>query len=789
MAYALAASYAGEALLSGFSWFDGRDPSHGFVRYQSRRNAEAKGLYSVDEITGVVRLGVDRTNVLSLRGGRPSIRLEIWTYGPKWPFGGEVDIIEGANDQYRNVLSAHTAPGCTVSKTLRSMSAGSRRSTNCDVAADNVGCGYDAPANDTSSYGDAFNAARGGVYAMEWDAEYIKIWHFARGRIPGDIRRKRPDPNGWGLPDAIFGGRGCDVDRYFKDMRLVININFCGDWGNAIWGKTDGCGKYASTCSEFVARNPQAFANAYWDVRYIDAYQRRRGRKTPSSHAKPTTTTKSLRRATSTTTMTRSLATVALHGRKTTKVMKHGAELVSTPTPASPNVSSSSSFSDLPSATSGAQDPLHIDGAALLGCYGSSNGFQSFRKVAESRAMTVERCVKLCSGAKFAGAYDTQCFCAEALDANTRAVDAEFGECDVPCPGDRRQYCGGLARKVGGLANTTALAPLTGTTAEKLANTTVELTNNTTAAFKPQPYRNSSSSAAGIAPSGFTKHPATATATHNSTRFSRWTQKRAFHWKRKTLGQRDARPRNMLLTVYGPLRNKANSKLQHPPSPPPPPMAQGQNVTYTLTQSMGSLAFASAPTAPQEQVTETVVLVPVSSSSGSELVMGSRPCPDRLSAGGGAAERTGGVQTVRATGVVVVVEECGCEGEGEGEGETGAVDIAPLETTAWGQDPGENENVAAGPASSSRPTQDALSWPVSSPNEIAAAQPASPPPAQNAAPQPAAQPAQNAPPPSGAEASDVPSVSVMTAGAEGTWSGPRASIALSIAALLIMLML
>jgi hypothetical protein len=31
MAYHLTTSYAGEALLSGFNWFNGVDPSHGFV--------------------------------------------------------------------------------------------------------------------------------------------------------------------------------------------------------------------------------------------------------------------------------------------------------------------------------------------------------------------------------------------------------------------------------------------------------------------------------------------------------------------------------------------------------------------------------------------------------------------------------------------------------------------------------------------------------------------------------------------------------------------------------------
>jgi hypothetical protein len=31
MAYFLDTSYAGDALISGFNWFDGVDPSHGFV--------------------------------------------------------------------------------------------------------------------------------------------------------------------------------------------------------------------------------------------------------------------------------------------------------------------------------------------------------------------------------------------------------------------------------------------------------------------------------------------------------------------------------------------------------------------------------------------------------------------------------------------------------------------------------------------------------------------------------------------------------------------------------------
>ncbi|KAG6127457.1 hypothetical protein E4U12_005858 [Claviceps purpurea] len=727
MAYALATSYAGEALLSGFNWFDAPDPSHGFVSYQSRPNAEARGLYSVDESTGVVRLGVDHTNVLPLSGGRPSIRLEsketytyglfvadflhmppsqcglwpaFWSYGPNWPNDGEIDLIEGANDQHLNILSAHTSAGCTLSKNLESKALTPPRTANCDVGTLNVGCAYDAPAKDTSSYGDGFNAAGGGVYAMEWDSEYIKIWHFARSQIPRDIKTKKPDPKTWGLPDAIFGGDSCDVDKYFKDMSLVININFCGDWGNAVWGKTDGCGKYASTCSEFVAKNPSAFSNAHWDIRYIDAYEKKTER--PISSASSSTSTssqksKSIPTSTKSLTTTRSLtttitSTVTIHGHVTTTVIEHDGKFA-------PTISASSGVpspsTDPPSEVTDPKDPLQIDGASLLGCFGSSDGFEGFLMVADSRDMTVKQCVKLCNGTMYAGTYHTQCFCADSLSANTRAVDEEFGTCDHPCPGDKDQFCGGLAVKVGDLANTTATTTETTTNLSNgsaifttslytptvqlayitpsLANTTASLTSTT---FHPSNAITlsrssiSSSFAAEVAASpatapsfGFSKPLSTGTGTigKNST------QKRTFHWKRKTLlSRRDTRHKNMLLTVYGIIKNETNQ-------PPPPPMAKGQNITYAFTRVLTSTSLGQ-----QEPVTMTVVPVPVPlPTSGKDKSAEARPADSGGFPVGGitvVADKTyvpqqtqEGVQTIE-----IVVEECGCE--------TGAGGVAPLET-------------------------------------------------------------------------------------------------------------
>ncbi|KAG6086238.1 hypothetical protein E4U15_000796 [Claviceps sp. LM218 group G6] len=726
MAYALATSYAGEALLSGFNWFDAPDPSHGFVAYQSRPNAEARGLYSVDESTGVVRLGVDHTNVLPLTGGRPSIRLEskeaythglfvadflhmppsqcglwpaFWSYGSNWPNDGEIDLIEGANDQHRNILSAHTSAGCTLSKNLESKALTPPRTADCDVGTLNVGCAYDAPANDTSSYGDGFNAASGGVYAMEWDSEYIKIWHFARSQIPRDIKTKKPDPKTWGLPDAIFGGDSCDVDKYFKDMSLVININFCGDWGSAVWGKTDGCGKYASTCSEFVAKNPSAFSNAYWDIRYIDAYEKKTERPSTISSGTSTSSQKSKSILTSTQSLTTTTSltttitsTVTIHGHVMTTVIEHDGKFAPTIS-ASSGVPSQST--DSPSEIKDPKDPLQIDGASLLGCFGSSDGFEGFRMVADSRDMTVKQCVKLCNGTIYAGTYHTQCFCADSLSANTRAVDEEFGTCDHPCPGDKDQSCGGLAVKVGDLANTTATITETTTKSSNgsaifttslyiptvqlayitpsLANTTASLASTTSKPFDATTSPRSSVSSPftaevalspATAPSfGFRKPLSTGTGTigKNST------QKRTFHWKRKTfLSRRDTRHKDMLLTVYGIVRNETNQS-------PPPPMAKGQNITYVLTR-----VLTSTPLGQQEPITMTVVPVPVPlPTSGEDKSAEARPVDsgdfpvgsttevaDKMSAPQQTQES---VQTIE-----IVVEECGCE--------TGAEGFGPLET-------------------------------------------------------------------------------------------------------------
>lgn len=99
--------------------------------------------------------------------------------------------------------------------------AGSQMIHDCN---DDKGCNYLPPAADTTSYGDVFNAVGGGVYALEWTSDAIKIWHFPRTGIPQDIIEKVPDPSSWGAPQALLDTSACDMEMHFSNMSIVLNI-------------------------------------------------------------------------------------------------------------------------------------------------------------------------------------------------------------------------------------------------------------------------------------------------------------------------------------------------------------------------------------------------------------------------------------------------------------------------------------------------------------------------------------------------------------------------------------
>lgn len=146
---------------------------------------------------------------------------------------------------------------------------------NCwNEADDNAGCGVSGKPD---SYGKALNQNGGGIYAMEYRNEGIRVWFFPRADIPADIpddvsNTTAPDPSSWPEPLADFPNTDCDVGKYFANQSIIANIDLCGDWAGSkgVYTKQDEC---PGSCTDFVATNNTAFETAYWEWRSWRVYQ------------------------------------------------------------------------------------------------------------------------------------------------------------------------------------------------------------------------------------------------------------------------------------------------------------------------------------------------------------------------------------------------------------------------------------------------------------------------------------------------------------------------------------
>ncbi|KAH8732777.1 concanavalin A-like lectin/glucanase domain-containing protein [Phaeosphaeriaceae sp. PMI808] len=280
---------------SKFDFFTGADPTDGFVKYVDEATARKSNLINGSS-TSLVQFGVDIQN--KTPKGRPSIRIEskkkydgglivldlehmpfgcgtwpaFWTLGPNWPKGGEIDILEGVNDFTNNGMTLHTSPGCKIGPDTTQFS-GSVTTPDCDVNAKNqsknVGCSIQHPSE--QSYGAGLNQNGGGVYATSWNADAISIYFFPRGSVPADVLGDNPNPKAWGKPAAKFQG-GCDIDKMFAEQKIIIDTTFCGQWAGKIWDEGS-CASKAKTCEEYVRDNPEAFAEAYWEINALKVYK------------------------------------------------------------------------------------------------------------------------------------------------------------------------------------------------------------------------------------------------------------------------------------------------------------------------------------------------------------------------------------------------------------------------------------------------------------------------------------------------------------------------------------
>ncbi|OXV07905.1 hypothetical protein Egran_04331 [Elaphomyces granulatus] len=234
------------AFFDHFNFITGEDPTHGYVQFVDRAAAQSADYISIKD--NAVYIGADHSNVAT-SSGRQSVHMSsvktytrglfivdlghmpdsicgtwpaVWTVGPTWPNDGEINIIEGVNQQTRNRMTLHTNTGCSINN---SGFYGELITDNCGETNQSakVGCSIDSYSS--TSYGGGFNHIGGGVYALEWTSSAINIWFFPRGSVPANVDSLSPDPSTWGTPTTRLSDT-CDIDHHFRNHSIFRSTDF-----------------------------------------------------------------------------------------------------------------------------------------------------------------------------------------------------------------------------------------------------------------------------------------------------------------------------------------------------------------------------------------------------------------------------------------------------------------------------------------------------------------------------------------------------------------------------------
>ncbi|KAG7450134.1 uncharacterized protein BT62DRAFT_961746, partial [Guyanagaster necrorhizus] len=314
--YNLVESHAGTDFFNGWTFWTTSDPTNGIVDYVDESTGRANGLVDVNS-DGNAIMRVETTGTVS--GNRQSIRITTestydgvlaimdsvhmptgcgtwpawWsngksdaTYsvcfplkpfiGPNWPIGGEIDIVEGVNDYTNNQATVHTDVGCSLTSSnanVLNITGTVVGGTNCAAyETSNQGCGVRSVSD--VSFGAAFNDNGGGVYAMKWDDEGIKVYFWPQNSVPSDVDAGTPVPDTWGTPMANWPSSACNSTKYFYQHSFIFDTTLCGDWAGEVWnssgipGQEQSCAARTgySSCEDFVRAKGASFDEAYWEI-------------------------------------------------------------------------------------------------------------------------------------------------------------------------------------------------------------------------------------------------------------------------------------------------------------------------------------------------------------------------------------------------------------------------------------------------------------------------------------------------------------------------------------------
>lgn len=113
---------------------------------------------------------------------------------------------------------------------------------------------------------------------FEWTDSHAKVWSWSHADVPRDLVEGQPSPSTWGTPSYAI--MGCDMDKGWRDQRVVLNIGFCGVAGQDgtkpytknHWGECAASTGYDS-CTAYVANNPKDFVDSHFLVKDIVVYR------------------------------------------------------------------------------------------------------------------------------------------------------------------------------------------------------------------------------------------------------------------------------------------------------------------------------------------------------------------------------------------------------------------------------------------------------------------------------------------------------------------------------------
>ena len=73
----------------------------------------------------------------------------------------------------------------------------------------------------------------------------------------------------------VLNSQTCgDIPNAFKNMYLILNVDLCGNpVGQSEWAPNGCAASTGTTCNNFVARNPSAFNDVYFQMKRLEVYQ------------------------------------------------------------------------------------------------------------------------------------------------------------------------------------------------------------------------------------------------------------------------------------------------------------------------------------------------------------------------------------------------------------------------------------------------------------------------------------------------------------------------------------